>query len=451
MINKVKGTKDYNAIDFQVKEFIRDIFMSLIQNYNYQMIETPILEHTSLFKRSVADSEIANKEMYEFVDKGNREICLRPEGTASFVRALIENKWYVNNEKFAYFGPMFRYEQPQKGRYRQFYQAGVELIGEKNYYKDVEVIQLANFILNSLEIPFTLKINTIGDFETRQKYEAKLIEYLTPYYDQLSKQSQMRLDQKKALRILDDKVDSTLDFVKNAPKITEFLSKESKEYFDNVLKYLDANEISYEVSSDLVRGLDYYDEVVFEFVSLDENTGSQSTLIGGGRYSNLINQLGGPKLSSVGFGFGVDRLIAIIGPKIIESNDFKQKLKGANIFVAASVSQENLNSLLTITNTFLRTLFNQVHTEYSLIKSKKIFDKAKSYNASILICDDPKLPESVFIVKDLNTNEKIMFSDDPKGITDLTLFINDHIDPSDALDEEFLDELIEGVMLDYDE
>ncbi|MCU9934272.1 ATP phosphoribosyltransferase regulatory subunit [Mycoplasmopsis felis] len=199
---------------------------------------------------------------------------------------------------------MFRYEQPQKGRYRQFYQAGVEFVGEKNYLKDIAVIYLAASILDYLEVPYKLKINSIGNLESRRNYELSLKNYLIKFKDQLTPESQKRLLENNVLRILDDKIDSKLDFIKNAPKISDYLSEESKTYYNNVKIKLDELGIEYIESNELVRGLDYYDEVVFEFVADTKDVRSQSTIIGGGRYSNLIKELGGPDLSSVGFGFG---------------------------------------------------------------------------------------------------------------------------------------------------
>ncbi|WP_036452235.1 histidine--tRNA ligase [Mycoplasma buteonis] len=446
MISKIKGTKDYNPVDFEVKKFIQFIFEDTVNKFGFLMVETPIIESTNLFKRSVGDdSEIATKEMYEFLDKGKREICLRPEGTASFVRALIENKWFGSNwDKFAYFGPMFRYEQPQKGRYRQFYQAGVEFVGEKNYFKDAEIILMAQILLNNLEVETILKINTIGDLETRNRYEKALIEYFKPYVDQLSEDSQRRLKENKALRILDDKVDSKLEIVQNAPMIFDYLSDESKEYFTKLTDLLTEWGIEFEIAHELVRGLDYYDEIVFEFVSTDKNTGSQSTLIGGGRYSNLIKQLGGPELSSIGFGFGVDRLISIIGERVIEQNEITTALESASIYVAASENDENLKFLHGIINNYIRAIFSNVKIEYELIKSKKIFDRAKKVHAQIIICDDKNLEQkNLLLAKHLDSNDKIMFAKNEQGIIDLVRFMAEK--EIDDVDVDQVEELIEGV------
>ncbi|QNM93496.1 histidine--tRNA ligase [Mycoplasma sp. Pen4] len=445
MINKIKGTKDFSTIEYMIKDFVTNAFESVIARHEYKMIETPILEQSSLFKRSVGDSEIAKKEMYEFVDKGEREIALRPEGTASFVRALIENKWYTqDNLRFAYCGPMFRYEQPQKGRYRQFYQAGIEFVGEKNYLHDVDVILTAADLLDVFNVEYELQINSIGDETSRKNYEHALKEYLLPFKDQLSSISQERLESGRVLRILDDKVDSKHDFIKNAPKIHDYLSDSSREYFESILKMLDKFEVSYKVSDELVRGLDYYDEVVFEFVSTDKNVGSQSTLIGGGRYSNLISELDGPKISSVGFGFGVDRFIDLIRENFVEQTNVEEELRQVDVYIAMSNDQENVDYAFYLTNQHLRTFFS-ADCEFDLIKSKKVFDKAQKRGAKVLIYDDKFLDKNLLCAKSLKTKDKIIFSKNTQGIADLFEFILDNC--ADDLDveieeiEEYIDEL----------
>nr|WP_307928129.1 histidine--tRNA ligase [Mycoplasmopsis bovis] len=281
-------------------------FFRLIELNCFNLVETPILESADLYKRSVAGSDIVSKEMYEFTDKGNRILSLRPEGTAGFIRALIENKWHVINDefwprttKFAYYGPMFRYEQPQKGRMRQFYQAGVEIIdgksGDLNIYQDAELINMAYELLDSLGVGFVLKINSIGDQKCRNKYQEELRKYLEQYKDELTPINQERL-KNNVFRILDDKVDSQKPFMKKAPKLKDFLSSKSRDHFKKTLMLLDILNIKYEIDFSLVRGLDYYDEIVYEFVSSAKDAGSQSTIVGGGRYSNLVKELGGPDL-----------------------------------------------------------------------------------------------------------------------------------------------------------
>lgn len=310
MIQKPKGTKDLFGRELSIKDWIIDVIEYIASLYNIEKIETPIFESKETFVKSVGEtSDIVSKEMFEFNDKGDRQMVLRPEGTAGTIRAFIENKIYgLNKSRFYYIGPMFRYENPQKGRQRQFNQFGVEFIGQKNILIDTEVIMLANFIFKSLEVKTKLLINSLGDKETRDTYSKAVREYLLQFKDQLTEDSLKRLD-KNPLRILDDKVDGKKDFIKNAPKFKDFYTPESLKYFEEIKANLDFYEIEYEIDEKLVRGLDYYTDVVFEFVSISGEAGSQSTLLAGGRYDNLVKQMGGPELSGIGFAAGIERLM----------------------------------------------------------------------------------------------------------------------------------------------
>lgn len=423
MFNKIKGTRDLSPKEGAIYELIRKTFMQAANSFNFNYVETPIIEPALLYRRSVAGSDIVKKEMYEFKDKGDRDIALRPEGTAGFIRALVENKWYASAKvsKFCYYGPMFRYEQPQKGRQRQFYQAGVEAIGEANSYQDAEVIILADNILKTLDISTTLKINSIGDLESRTNYQKVLKDYLSKYKDQLSPLSQERLEG-NVLRILDDKEDSAKDFVKKAPKINKYLSAKSDKYFKDLLRILDNQNIKYQIDYSLVRGLDYYDEVVFEFVSNSQNAGSQSTVIGGGRYSNLIKELGGPDLSSIGWGFGIDRTAEIMMEEQIELRD--EDVEKVDVLVACT-SQKNFDKLFSLTNE-LRNYGIKLEVVKELTKSKKIFDKAAKLNASFVIFDDEVVSKDMFIVKCLKSNDKITFDYNEDGFLDLLEFLSNN-------------------------
>ncbi|VEU58347.1 histidine--tRNA ligase [Mycoplasmopsis gallinacea] len=410
MFSKVKGTRDLNICETTFKDYNLNLIKDILNEYGFQRVETPIIEHSELFKRSVEGSDLVNKEMYDFIDKGNREITLRPEGTASFVRAYVENKWFANNmhQKFYYYGPMFRYEQPQKGRYRQFDQLGVEFVGDKNPYKDADVIALGNLILNEVELKnFRLEINSVGDEESRRKYQQALQEYFKDFYNELSETSKKRFDQGNCLRILDDKEDSQKPFMQNVPQLKDYLSEASRQYFNDLLAILDEKDIKYVVSNKLVRGLDYYDEIVFEFIAIDKNAGSQNAVIGGGRYSRLINQLGGPELSSVGFGLGIDRLLSILYDN---NNSIQEQSKKASedyfVYVAFSNNKLALRNFFIILDT-LRQEFGwlRFYFEYDLVKSKKVLDRANKVNARFLITDNQ---EGLIYVKDLqNKNSNI--------------------------------------------
>lgn len=422
MYRKVKGTIDYSPLALKVKNLVIDTFVKNAKNYSYEQIETPILEHSELFHRSISSSDIVNKEMYEFNDKGNRSLVLRPELTAPFIRAFIENKWYANPlvNKFYYYGPCFRYEQPQKGRYRQFYQGGVEFIGSKNELKELDVILLAADVLSELGLElFTLKINSIGDFNSRETYKKALREYLLPYKDQLSKISQIRLD-KNVLRILDDKTDSKLPFMKNAPKISQYLNDESKIYFSNLLNLLDTYDFYYEIDENLVRGLDYYDEVVFEFVA--NSGGAQNAIVAGGRYSNLIKELGGPNISSVGFGIGIDRIVDILVNTYNYEDEFTKNDNDIKIFLASTNSKENLFKLFELIFTFRKKGW-KVLVEYEPIKIKRVFEKAKKLNAEFVIFDEVIEKKNLFKIKKLNSQKLLEFDITKKGIDELQNFI----------------------------
>ncbi|KKB26892.1 Histidyl-tRNA synthetase [Mycoplasmopsis meleagridis] len=423
MINKIKGTRDLNPREAKLIEMIRREFLDKARAYNFNWIDTPIIEQAQLYKRSVAGSEIVKKEMYEFKDKGDRLVALRPEGTAGFVRALVEEKWYSHfkSNKFAYFGPMFRYEQPQKGRYRQFNQAGVEFLSEANPYNDAEIILLAKDILDSLEISYTLKINSLGDLNSRLIYQEKLKEYLLNYREQLSSLSRERLEN-NVLRILDDKEDNKKDFVKKAPKINSYLNAESKSYYETFKMILKKNHVTFQEDFTLVRGLDYYDQIVFEFVANSNKKGAQSTLIGGGRYSNLISELGGPNISACGWGFGVDRCADLIIEEMNEYSYFIDKLdEKIDVYIAAS-DEENLNNLFSLTNELRKY---EIVSEFSkeILKSKKIFDKASKLGAKYVIFNDPFDEGKIYTVKNLTTQEKIKFAYTVDGYADLLEFL----------------------------
>jgi histidyl-tRNA synthetase len=315
-IQKPKGTYDLYDDNSQKVLYLENIIFSLCEKYNYQYFRTPIFEKSELFHRGVGETtDIVSKETYDFIDRGNRNMTLRPEGTAGLVRSFIENKLYANPNtpiKTFYYGPMFRYERPQSGRFREFYQFGVEVFGSNDASIDAEVISIpVNFykMLGLKEIK--VNINTLGDNESRLKYKDVLINYLTPNIDKLCPDCKNRLD-KNPLRILDCKVDRDLDIIKNAPTMDKYLNEESKAYFEQVKHYLELLDIDYEVNVNLVRGLDYYNHTVFEIEASIEGFGSQNVLCAGGRYNTLVSTLGGPDTPGIGFAFGMERLVSAL-------------------------------------------------------------------------------------------------------------------------------------------
>lgn len=309
----LRGTKDILPQEIIIWQYIKETTQKILNNCSYNEIETPIIESTELFNRSIGqDTDIINKEMYSFIDQSKRNITLRPEGTASIARAFISNKMNISNniQRLWYCGPMFRYERPQNGRQRQFHQLGVECIGSSNPIADAEVIRLAIKILNTLNYKnYYLEINSIGNLEERQKYKQILINYLEKYSHDLDIESQKRI-YTNPLRILDSKDIKTQEIISNAPKLISFLQSESIQHFNNVCELLDSLNINYRINSNLVRGLDYYNHTAFEIKT--NQLGSQDTICGGGRYDGLIKQLGGPDTPSVGWAMGIERLILII-------------------------------------------------------------------------------------------------------------------------------------------
>lgn len=318
MINKPKGTYDI-CFDVATKyNYIRNVAYEMCEIYNYKYIQTPVFESSELFHRSVGESsDIVTKETYDFTDRSNRSLTLRPEGTAGVVRSYIENKMYGDNSltKLFYMGSMYRYERPQAGRNREFNQFGIEAFGSDDYSLDVEVLLLGyNFLLELGLDNFSLKINCIGDKETKDKYSNALKEHFASDIENMCEDCKQRYE-KNPLRILDCKVDKDNELMKSVPAFIDYLSIEEKNRFDKILKALDELNIDYEVDNNLVRGLDYYTGTVFEFVSSDERLGANSTILGGGRYNNLVKELDGPSIPAIGMGCGIERLMLLLDTK----------------------------------------------------------------------------------------------------------------------------------------
>lgn len=322
MIQKIKGTYDVFGDYGKRLLYVEELIEGLMEKYNYEYFRTPIFESSNLFHRGVGETtDIVTKETYDFKDRGERDLTLRPEGTASIVRSYIENKMYGNHTipvKAWYYGPMFRYERPQSGRFREFYQFGVEIFGSNDPLADAEVISIPVNLYKLLGLKgIKVNINTLGDSESRKSYREALLNYFKPYLNNLCEDCRERYE-KNPLRILDCKVDCGLDIMKNAPKTIDYLNEESKDHFEKVKEYLTSMGIDYEVNTNLVRGLDYYTHTVFEVEASIEGFGSQNVLCGGGRYDNLVETLDGPKTPGVGFAMGVERLMTALDYEKIE-------------------------------------------------------------------------------------------------------------------------------------
>lgn len=315
MINALRGMKDLLENDGKLYKFIIDTCEAVVKNYGYEFCETPKLEETALFKRSVGQSsDIVGKEMYQFIDKGGNDVCLRPEGTAGVVRAFIENKFDRAGgvRRYFYHGSMFRYERPQRGRLREFHQFGVECFGESSVYEDASVILMLNEILNRLKIKTTLKINSLGDGECMPAYKEKLVKFVENNKENLCDDCLRRLDT-NPIRILDCKSQSCQNILKDAPLITQNLNQICNDDFNKLQEILNANGVEFQIDPKLVRGLDYYCKTAFEFIS--DDIGSQSAVAGGGRYDKLCEFLGGKATFAVGWAMGVERIMEILRQK----------------------------------------------------------------------------------------------------------------------------------------
>ena len=404
MINIPRGTQDILPKDSYKWQYIENKLHELMKIYNYKEIRTPIFESTDLFSRGVGDStDVVQKEMYTFQDKGDRSLTLRPEGTASVVRSFIENKMQGNANqpvKLYYTGPMFRYERKQKGRYRQFVQFGVEAIGSENPAIDVEIIAMLVHIYQSFGLKnLKLVINSIGDAESRADYSKALQEHFEPVIDTFCQDCQNRL-YTNPMRILDCKVDRDKEAVKNAPKITEYLNDYSKSYFEEVKTLLDEIGIEYEIDSNLVRGLDYYTHTAFEVMSNAEGFGAITTLCGGGRYNGLLELLDGPKETGIGFALSIERLLLALEAEGIEI----EQEDSIDLFIATMGEQADHYSVELLNK--LRLAGISCDKDYLSRKLKGQMKQADRLNATYtIVIGEDELQKEQVEVKNMKTGE----------------------------------------------
>ena len=402
MISKQKGTYDLYGEEARKVLALRNIFENIMNNFNYSFIRTPVFESTELFKRTSGEtSDVVSKEMYEFKDKKDRSLALRPEGTASVARCFIENKLYTDlPRKFWYFEPMYRYDRPQKGRYREHFQFGCEAYGSNDARVDAEIISIPYHLFETLGLEgVKVRINTLGDNESRENYKKALVDYLKPHIDSLCEDCKERFN-KNPLRILDCKVDKDNEILKNIPKTIDYLNEESKTFFDEVLSYLDSLEICYEVDPKTIRGLDYYTHTVFEIEANIKDFGAQNVLCAGGRYNNLVENLGGPATPAVGFGLGSERLLLA--------------LEHENIDIALTKSVDVYVIPMTLDKTFsfslvylLRTLGLSVETDYLNRKLANNFKYAEKINAKYtVVIGEDEIEKEYFTVKNMKTREE---------------------------------------------
>ena len=396
MINALRGMKDLTFEESERFVHIVTTAISISKKYGYSYIETPILEETKLFKRSVGESsDIVGKEMYQFEDKGGNDVCMRPEGTAGVVRSFVQAKLdRRQNEKFKfyYYGPMFRYERPQKGRLREFHQFGCESFGEASVYEDFTIIQMIGDIFKALGIGYNLQINSLGCPECMPPYRENLINFLTECQDELCEDCNRRIGT-NPIRVLDCKNEKCQSLLNNSPKLIDNLCNNCDSDFQKLVKLLKSENIDYEIDTHLVRGLDYYSKTAFEFVSND--IGSQSAIAGGGRYDKLVEFLDGKPTPAVGFALGIERIMELVKmPKISREG-----------YYIGAMEKEAIDSLFALASKKRAT--DKVTLEYAPKKLKAHLKGADRVNARYCaVVGEDEFKEKQVWVKDLVEKEE---------------------------------------------
>ncbi|MBT2582389.1 histidine--tRNA ligase [Planococcus sp. ISL-109] len=404
-IQAPRGTYDVLPDQSSKWQEVERTINELCNLYQYKEIRTPVFESTELFQRGVGDTtDIVQKEMYTFQDRGDRSLTLRPEGTASVVRSYVEHKLFGQPDqpvKLYYTGPMFRYERPQAGRMRQFVQFGVEAIGSKDPAIDAEVIALAMDVYKSCGLKsLRLVINSLGDTESRVAHKKALIEHFTPSIGEFCSDCQNRLE-KNPLRILDCKVDREHPLMAAAPSMTDYLNDESRAYFEQVKSYLDELGIDYVVDPNLVRGLDYYNHTAFEIMSEAEGFGAITTLAGGGRYNGLVEDLGGPESPGIGFAMSIERLLLALEMEKVEIGT-DQTL---DAYVIAMDAQSKKKAVATVRD--LRASGISADMDFSDRKMKAQMKSADRKQARfVIVIGESELESGKAAVKEMATREQ---------------------------------------------
>lgn len=412
MIQKPKGTYDVYGEYGKKILYLEDLIKSLMEKYNYEYFRTPLFESSELFHRGVGETtDIVTKETYDFVDRGERNMTLRPEGTAGIVRSFIENKMYGRADmpvKAWYYGPMYRYERPQSGRFREFYQFGVEAFGSNDPALDAEVISIPVRFYQLLGLKnIKVNLNSLGDSESRANYREALVEYFKPFIGSLCEDCQERF-LKNPLRILDCKVDADKDIMKNAPKMIDYLNETSREHFLKVQEYLKAMNIDFVVNPKVVRGLDYYTHTVFEVEASVEGFGSSNVLGAGGRYDNLVENIGGPKTCGVGFALGLERLLTALEFENINVLDNN----GIDTYIIPMSINEKDYALNIVNN--LRMNGFKVDCDYMNRNIKSNFKQADRLNSKyIIIIGEEEKNSQILTIKNNETKEeyKVKYDD----------------------------------------
>jgi len=398
MIKSLRGMNDILSEDYERYTYFINTATNIAQNYGFHFIETPLLEETALFKRSVGESsDIVGKEMYQFIDKGQNDVCLRPEGTAGVVRAFIQKKLdrAGGNHRYFYHGAMFRYERPQKGRLRQFHQFGVESFGQESVYEDANMVMMVSDILKKLGIGYRLQLNSLGCKTCMPTYRENLVKFVKECEEGICEDCVRRLDT-NPIRVLDCKNDKCQTLYEGAPKLIDNLCQECDKDFIQLKKILDTNEISYEIDTNLVRGLDYYSKTAFEFVS--DNIGSQSAIAGGGRYDRLVEFLDGKATPAVGFAMGIERLLELI--------QMPQTQKEG--YYIGAMDEEGVDLIVSLAHKKRKT--DKVTIEYKAKNFKNHMKVADKVNAKYFcIIGSNEIQNQQVTLKDLqNKSEKVI-------------------------------------------
>ena len=405
-LQKPKGTQDILPQESAKWQYLEEFARKTFKKYNYAEIRTPIFEHYEVISRSVGDTtDIVTKEMYDFYDKGDRHITLRPEGTAPVVRSYVENKLFAPEVqkpvKLYYMGSMFRYERPQAGRLREFHQIGVECFGSENPATDAETIAMAAQFFKEIGIgQVTLQLNSLGNAVSRAAYRQALIDYLTPLKDSLSKDSQRRLEE-NPLRVLDSKEKEDKAAVAQAPSILDFLDEESQEHFAAVRSMLESLDVPYVINTNMVRGLDYYNHTIFEFTT--DVAGNELTICAGGRYDGLVDYFGGPETPAFGFGMGMERLLLIL-----EKQGVALPLEtGLDAYIAVLGEAANRSAL-----ELVQALRNQgfaAERDYLNRKLKAQFKSADAFGAkTIITLGESEIESGQVTVKNNETRQEVV-------------------------------------------
>jgi len=396
MIKSLRGMNDILSEDYKRFTYFINLASEIAQKYGFHFIETPLLEETALFKRSVGESsDIVGKEMYQFVDKGDNDVCLRPEGTAGVVRAFIQKKLDKAGgiHRFFYHGAMFRYERPQKGRLRQFHQFGVESFGIDSVYEDANMIMMVSDILTKCGIGYRLQINSLGDSNCMPKYRENLVSFIESVEDEICEDCKRR-KVTNPIRVLDCKNEKCQSLYEKAPKLINSLCESCEKDFTKLKTILDANSIDYEVDTNLVRGLDYYSKTAFEFVS--DNIGSQSAIAGGGRYDKLVEFLDGKSTPAVGFAMGIERLMELIV--------MPEELKDG--YYIGAMDEESIELVISLAHKKRKT--SKVNIDYKAKNFKNHIKGADKVNAKyFILIGSNEIETNTIKVKNLEDKSEI--------------------------------------------